>query len=373
MSCCRILILECSFVCFSVGLVVKAIKYWIFNLSHSESLCVPAAQTDYYLTCVAGLLWFNTQHSVIEQQLINTGWRGESGRSNAQNYYYCLSLKQTTNDFKAVSPDKQPAFFHPEMTLTDGWHFQLEAASLQKTGDLSLDVTWYWSESEEEARYVYITTGRAMRESGRGSWAIDCWRLEACGDKEESSSLITQRPCIRGVKFAYDPRSCPQHVFFELEWGREAERQRMHWDFSQWRLVAASYRLKHGGGPCVTAWSDFWWKFDVLTKKEGPASHHKQPEDEKKKRRLPDVWQPLTMIHSILKSAAAHGCARLGPYFSLTSHWRQTRNTLKHCKGKVEKQDWCTRGNCYSFAFKNGYAQEKTHCEVMQIKPELWR
>lgn len=176
MSCCRILILECSFVCFSVGLVVKAIKYWIFNLSHSESRCVPAAQTDYYLTCVAGLLWFNTQHSVIEQQLINTGWRGESGPSNAQNYYYCLSLKQTTNDFKAVSPDKQPAFFHPEMTLTDCWHFQLEAASLQKTGNLSLDVTWYWSEPEEEARYISRQEGPWERvEEDRELLTVEDW------------------------------------------------------------------------------------------------------------------------------------------------------------------------------------------------------
>lgn len=103
----------CSFVCFSARLVVKAKTDRIFNLSHCESLCVPAAQTDYYLTCVAGLWWFNTQHSVKEQQLINTGWRGESGWGNAQNYYYCLSLKQTTNDFRAVSPDKQPALFPP--------------------------------------------------------------------------------------------------------------------------------------------------------------------------------------------------------------------------------------------------------------------
>lgn len=55
-------------------------------------------------------------------------------------------------------------FFLPEMTLTDCWHFQLEAASPKKTGDLSRDVTWYWSEPEEEARYVHITTGRATRE-----------------------------------------------------------------------------------------------------------------------------------------------------------------------------------------------------------------
>lgn len=209
--------------------------------------------------------------------------------------------------------------------------FRRQATSLQMQHDTGV------SPKRRPDMYISWQEG-PWEKSGRGSWAIDCWRLEACGDKEESSSLITQRPCIRGVTFAYDPRSCPQHVFFELGWGREAERQRIHWDFSQWRLVAASYRLKHGGGPCVTAWRDFWWKFDVLTKKEGPASHHKQPEDEKKKRRLPDVWQPLTMIHSILKSAAAHGCARLGPYVSLTSHWRQTRNTLKHCKGKCGKK-----------------------------------
>lgn len=41
----------------------------------------------------------------------------------------------------------------------------------------------------------------------------------------------------------------------------------------------------------------------------------------------------------------------LHPCISLTSHWRQTRNTLQHCEENEGKQDWCIRGNCYSFAF----------------------
>lgn len=148
----------------------------------------------------------------------------------------------------------------------------------------------------------------------------------------------------------------------------------MHSDYSQCFLVAASYCLKHVEGLYVTAWSDFWWKFDVLTRKKGPATRHQRAGDEMKKSRLPDVWQPLTMIYSILKSTAALASSL---YFT-DKPLKTNQKYIKTLRGEWRKNRTDAReGIVIPSPLKNrglrGYAQEKTHCEVMQIKPHLWR
>lgn len=72
-----------------------------------------------------------------------------------------------------------------------------------------------------------------------------------------------------------------------------------------------------------------------LTRKKGPASRHQQLEGEKKTSRFPDVRQSLTMIRSILKSAAALTSSLHFSYKSLKSNRKYTR----HCKEWGNKAD----------------------------------
>lgn len=89
----------------------------------------------------------------------------------------------------------------------------------------------------------------------------------------------------------------------------------------------------------------FWWKFDALTRKKGPATRHQQPEDEKDWSRFPDVLQHFTTIYSILKKHCSAD-------FILTFLWQAIEDKPEITVRKRGKQDWCTTGNCYSFAFK---------------------